>query len=336
MQTPDAGNSPAQSEAEDTSEATSEQDSKDENDRWRDAWPAPLRGIADRYCPVRPDAPDDAEPSSRKRWRDRWPAPFRCVADYVHPVPWDPPERFPQSLDTLRARLSTDDDKLADELLADAERLFAETEDRVESAERRATTLQGTVAIAATVALTGAGLVLDPAKLRGDDWRTAFAFGLAALVLLLVLTAVRATGASTRVFNFTTPSDDDIFERAQLSAAEAKTRRAAYLLHGYGRNNEVAALKIGYLRSAAFWFRGALLILLLLTAMLSLYVLDSRGNEAVGRSSTSETQQRKGTTTPSPTPRQPSATTPAPAAPRPTPSRPAPTSTGTPTQTATP
>lgn len=140
-----------------------------------------------------------------------------------------------------------------------------------------ATTLQGTVAIAATVAVAGGGLVLDASKIRGDDWRSAFAIGLGAVVLLLVLTAFRATGASTRTLSFTTPSDDDIFERAKASAAAAaKTRRAAYLLHGYGRNNEVAALKVGYLRTAAFWFRGALLGLLALTVMLAAYVIDTR------------------------------------------------------------
>jgi hypothetical protein len=198
------------------------------------------------------------------------------MADYVHPVPWDPPERFPQSLQILRERLATADDELANELLTDAERLFAETDARVESVERRATTLQGTVAIAATVAFTGGGLLLNPTNVSDDGWRTAFAIGLGILVVLLVATAFRAAGASTRTFNFTSPSDDEIFERAKAtSAAEAKTWRAAYLLRGYGRNNEVAALKVGYLRSAAFWFRGALLVLLALAAMIAAYVIDT-------------------------------------------------------------
>lgn len=244
--------------------------------RWRAGWPSPLRSLADRCCPCPPTPPDDAQPSTRKLRRDGWPVLLRCLADHAHPVTWDPPHRFPQSIDTLHERLATTDSYLADELLADAERLFDEADARVQSVERRATTLQGTVAIAAAVALTGGGLVLDPAKIHGDNWRTAFAVGLGALVFLFVLTAFRAAGASTRTFNFTSPSDDLIFARAKTNnPTEAKTRRAAYLLHGYGRNNEAAALKVGYLRSAAFWFRGALIVLFTLSVMLAGYVIDT-------------------------------------------------------------
>lgn len=233
----------------------------------------PFRWLASRYWEPPPEPPDDAEMPER-RPREGWPIFLRATADRYHPVPWDPPERFPQSLELLRERLRTDNEDLADELLTDAERLFDEAEARVASVELRATTLQGTVAIAATVALTGGALVIDPSRIHGSTWRAAFALGLALLVLLLVLTAYNATQASGRVFSFTTPSDDDIFVRArEQQAAHAKTRRAAYLLKGYGRNNEVAAIKVGYLRSAAARFRWALLMLLVLIAMVCAYVL---------------------------------------------------------------
>jgi hypothetical protein len=238
------------------------------------------RRFVKRFSTVPPKPPDDAELPETKRWRESRSVVVRCLVDYANPVPWDPPERFPQSLEELRERLSTDDADLADELLADAQQLYAEADARVDSAESRATTLQGTVAIAATVALAGAGLVLDPSKVHGGHWRTYFAIGLALLVLLLVLTALKATSAAARTFEFTTPSDDGIFERAKLStAAQAKTQRAAYLLHGYGRNNEVAAIKVGYLRSAAFWFRGVLAMLLVLTALVCIYVADGAGSK---------------------------------------------------------
>lgn len=255
----------------------------------RESWAGPLRWLADHFCPIPPDPPADAEPSTRKLWRDTWPAPLRCLAELANPMPWDPPHRFPQAVGTLHDSMGAPDDDLADELLADAERLFDEADARAESAERRATTLLGMVAIAAAVALTGGGLVLDPAKIHGGNWRMAFAIGFGLLVFLLVLTAFRASGASTRTFNVTSPSDDRIFERAKTgSAGEAKALRAAYLLHGFGRNNEVAALKVGYLRAAAFWFRGALLVLFALTVMLAGYVIDTRGaaNKPAGRSAT--------------------------------------------------
>jgi hypothetical protein len=88
---------------------------------------------------------------------------------------------------------------------------------------------------------------------------------------MLVGAAYNATQATGRVFGFSTPSSDDIFHRARLTVAEAKTRRAAYLFKGYGKNNEVAAIKVGYLRSAAWWFRLALLMLLVLIAMVCIY-----------------------------------------------------------------
>ena len=246
----------------------------------RQGWRAPLRWLAKRYCRLPPKPPEDAEMPSNPRWREDWPAPLRCIADNLYPVPWDPPLRFPERIEVLREHLATSDDSLADELLADAQRLFDEADARIDSVERRATTLQGTVAIAALVALTGGALVVDPSKIHGAGWRTAFAVGLAVLVLLLVLTTLRATGASSRTFSYTTLSDDDIFKRAKASAAEAKTRRAAYLLHGYGRNNEVAAVKVDYLYRAAIWFRWALAVLLALIVMVAVYVIDRNGQGA--------------------------------------------------------
>jgi hypothetical protein len=245
--------------------------------RRRERWWKPFRWLADKYWLPPPDPPDDAE-MPEKRPREKWPVLLRGPADRYHPVPWNPPERFPQSLGVLQERLATLNENLADELLADAERLFDEAEARVASVELRATTLQGTVAIAATVALTGGTLVLNPTQIHGNGWRAAFALGLAGLVLLLVLTAYNATQASGRVFSFTTPSDDDIFARAkERHAARAKTRRAAYLLKGYGRNNEVAAIKVGYLSAAASCFRWTLLMLLALIGMVCAYVLHRNG-----------------------------------------------------------
>ncbi len=240
--------------------------------RWRERWWGWARWLADWYWFPPPEPPDDAEFPEKRPRRESWPVLFRGLADRLHPRPWNPPERFPQSEEVLRERLATYSDRLADELLADAERLFDEAETRVTGVESRATTLQGTVAIAATVALAGGALVLDPSKIHGGNWRLAFAIGLALLVLMLVATAYNATQASGRVFGFTTPSDDDIFVRAKQRPAAAKTRRAAYLLKGYGRNNEAAAIKVGYLRSAAWWFRWALLMLLVLMGMVCAYV----------------------------------------------------------------
>lgn len=232
------------------------------------------RWFASQVDTIPPDPPLDAERPVRARWRASWPVPFRILIDHLHPVPWDPPESFPQPVEVLWQQLRTSNDVLADELLSDAQRLFDEAGASAESAERRATTLQGTVAIAATVALTGGALVFDPNKIHGAGWRTAFAVGLALLVMTLVMTAWRALGASSRLHTFRTVSDENILARAQLpTAAMAKTRHTAYLLHAYGRNAEVVQVKIWYLKKAAKWFRCALLVFVILVVMACVYVV---------------------------------------------------------------
>jgi len=267
VKTGDLPTDPNQAAGQNTEEAT----------RWREHWIPYFRQRANSYWPLPRKLPEHAEKSDRTRWRDAWPAPLRGLADNFYPVPMDPPERFPQTIEWLRERLQTDDAVLADELVADAQRLFDEGLTGISSVESRAATLQGTVAIAATVALAAAGLVVAPGDIHGSGWRLAFVVGLTVLVVFLVLTAFRATSASARVFEFATTSDDDILERAQMSVAAAKSRRAAHLLYSYGRNNEVEALKVGALKAAAFWFRGALLALLAITAIAGIYVVDSGG-----------------------------------------------------------
>ena len=206
-------------------------------------------------------------------WRDGWPSLMRSVADVAWPLPEYPQERFPQCILELRRRLSTTDESLADELLADAESLTTEVDARVTSVQARAATLQGAAALAATFALAGASLALGTTNVPQHSWRIIFGVGLALLVVLLTASAFRALGASSRVFTSLTPSDEDIFERAKLSAPEAKTRRAAYLLQVYGFNNEVAALRVGYLKAAAFWFRCAISVLVVLMAAFVVYVV---------------------------------------------------------------
>lgn len=239
--------------------------------------------------------PDGATPCATcepppKRWRDRWPRPLRWVANKAWLVPDYPPARYPQCILELRRRLQTKDPALASELLADAESLTAEVEERILGVQQRAATLQGAAAIAATVALAGAGLTLDTTKVPQHDWRLVFTIGLGLLVALLTFSAFRALGASSRAFTFWTPSDEDIFERAKLSAAEAMSRRAAYLLNTYGVNEEVAALKVGYLKAAAFWFRWALVTLVLLMVAFILYA--SRGSSPASASRSSSCSLR--------------------------------------------
>jgi hypothetical protein len=130
---------------------------------------------------------------------------LKPLRDYIF-VPAQAPAGFAeQSLEALAAGLKTNDENVAKAILAEAEAIFQEPIDRIEGAERRATTLQGAVAIAASIAIAGAGLLLDPAKVGGQGWRVAFGAMVLAFVLCLAACAIRAVGATSRIFSFVQP-----------------------------------------------------------------------------------------------------------------------------------
>jgi hypothetical protein len=198
-------------------------------------------------------------------WRTKWDEVF---------VPADPPERFAtESLSDLAGKLKTPDEDVARAILAEAEAAYSEPQQVIDSAERRATTLQGTVAIAASVALAGGGFLLDPSRIEGRGLRIAIVVLLALFVVCLLGCAVRALGATVRIFNFEEPGFVRIGDRASMSNTEVLTHRAAELLRASAVADMVGSVKIGLLRSAAWWFRRALLLLALLTVLISAYAI---------------------------------------------------------------
>jgi hypothetical protein len=204
--------------------------------------------------------------------RESLPQPLYKLLDFVKPIP-RAPRRFAQETPgDLLGQLGSD---AADDILAEAEALFAEPQDRIDGVERRATSLQGSVAIAATLTLAGGGLIIDPSKVTDDGWRVALAVGVGLVVVLLVFTGMRAHTATNRRFSFRAPADSaELMDRAaKAKPSDYKRQRAAYLLWAYGRNNEIAAVKVEYLWKAAFWFRLALLALLLLVGLVVGYAV---------------------------------------------------------------
>lgn len=197
------------------------------------------------------------------------------LSNWIAPRPRDPPRRYPQAEpDEVMALVASTDDAVSSELLAEAQWVFAEPDDRISSVDRRAGTLQGSVAIAATVALTGGGIILDRGKVPDAGWRLAFAIGLGVLLIFLLLSGLRAASASARIFVQRAPADTSLMQRAsQDDVVLYRRQRAAYLLWAYGRNSEVAAVKVEYLRKAAFWFRLALVALVVIMALLVSFVL---------------------------------------------------------------
>lgn len=188
-------------------------------------------------------------------------------------VPAPPPGGFAaKSLAEVHESLKTVDVGAAKATLAEAEATFQEPQDRIDSAERRATTLQGTVAIAAAVVTAGAGLLLDPTKVAGQGWRAALALAFGLFVFCLVACAVRALGATSRIFQLPNPGPQRIVDRAAMSESDALTHRAAELLRSADVADVVGAVKVGLLTSAAWWFRAALLMLGVLIALIAGYV----------------------------------------------------------------
>lgn len=230
----------------------------------------------DEEAPYDPTGPITVSPDPRK-WRTRrgvFPEGRRREIWDKIVVPADPPERFAsESLGELAGKLRTTDEDVAAAILAEAEAAYREPQQLIESAERRATTLQGTVAIAASVALAGGGLLLGPSRISGREWRIAIFVVLALFVVCLLSCAVRALGATVRIFNFEEPGYERIVERASMSNAEALTNRAAELLRASAVADMIGSVKVGLLRAAAWWFRVALVLLALLTAVVGAYAI---------------------------------------------------------------
>ena len=209
-----------------------------------------------------------------KRIRDRraslsgW---RRKLYDHVI-VPAEIPQEFNEPLAELIGRLRTADPLTAATTLEEAQAISAEAMGRIDSAERRATTLQGTVAIAASLAVTGAGLLLDPSKVPDRDWRFALLALLGCFLTCLIGCAWRALSVTGRMFEFEQPGPERIHLRAQATGLDAQAFRVAELLRAASVASEVGAVKIGLLSAAAGWLRLALIVLAAFMAALAVLV----------------------------------------------------------------
>lgn len=213
-------------------------------------------------------SPDRARIRRRRENLRGW---RRSVYDYLV-VPAEVPSRFNQSLADLIERVSSDDEQTASTILGEAEAAYREASETIESAERRATTLLGTVAIAASLVVAGAGLLLDPSKISSNPWRIALAVLLAAFLACLVGCGWRALAVTGRIFNFEQPGFDRIHLRAKMKPKDAQAFRAAELLRATGVAEEIGSVKVGLLSSAAWWLRLALGALAVLVIALVVYV----------------------------------------------------------------
>lgn len=186
-------------------------------------------------------------------------------------LPLEEYNEFAGTAEEVAAKLKTASPGVADAILAEAERVALEPFERAEGAERRATTLQGAIAIAASFGIAAGALLLDTNKIHSHEWRQAFAAISLGFVFCLVASGFRAVSAVYRVHRWSYPDSEKIFTRAQMDPSEAKTHRAASLLRTVSRNQAIARWKVAYMRAAAWWFRLALVFLLADALALLLY-----------------------------------------------------------------
>jgi hypothetical protein len=216
-------------------------------------------------------------------------------------VPAEIPDEFNGPLAELRDSLETTDVKTAETVLSEAQAYFDEAEARIEGAERRATALQATVAIAASLVVGGAALLLDDDKVADDTWRAVLVIVLGVFVVCLIACAWRALTVTTRMFEFEQPGTERIPARAQLPENRALTFRAAELLRAGSVASEVGAVKVGLLRAAAWWLRNALLVLAAFVGLLAAYVIgDSESSDSEPKPRTKTVERTVTVTVPAP------------------------------------
>jgi hypothetical protein len=161
------------------------------------------------------------------------------------------------------------------EFLADVVESTKPAAERVAAAERRAGTLAGAVAIAASLTTSGAGLVLDTNKIEQTSWQVTFAALMAAITLFLVLSGLYAARTIVGWRRWSWPNPwKAVAQRGTEDADEIRIARAAELLRAFSYNWEVADVKLRALDSAFRCFVFALGLFVVLSAAVVVYVAD--------------------------------------------------------------
>src|SRR4051812_39740238 len=147
---------------------------------------------------------------------------------------------------------------VAADYLREAEAVMSMRDDRISAAESKATTLMGTVAIAASLVVAGSGLILDANKVT-DGWREALSIVVAVLLVMLLMTGYIASRALMHVLTLRRPQVRHAWRRALLNDASAGKRALAIdLMARSGENRYVADYKLAQVRVAYRWYRLAL------------------------------------------------------------------------------
>lgn len=206
-------------------------------------------------------------PRDTRRLRDR-------VLPYRHGKWWnfDTKSGTTKNAEALYAGLSTGGPDEARVTLEHVEAIAQTAVDRAAAADRRATIIAGTVPIAASFTLSGAGLVLDGTKILDESVRTWFAAILCVTTVLFVASAGYALRAliATRVWNWSEPYDLPVDPNEPLP--KQLGMRAAHLLEDFAGNWEISDVKNRTVDVALRCLVAALCGIAALAGLLALYV----------------------------------------------------------------
>lgn len=183
---------------------------------------------------------------------------------------WDSDAKEVKKAAELYEGLPADSVEEAKDTLDHTREIAQTAVERAAAADRRATTIAGTVAIAASFTLGGAGLLVDPAKVTDGDLRRALAVLLFVITVSFVLSAIFALRAlvATRTWAWVNPHDVDGLPTGEV---ERIRMRAAHLLDDFATNWEISDLKNRCVDRALLFLIVALIGIGALAAVLVCY-----------------------------------------------------------------
>jgi hypothetical protein len=221
----------------------------------------------------RVDVPTAKDEGERKYRDDR--KPFERLRQWFAPLPKRPDLQLLEREELAKGLPDLIHEKVAEQLLEEAAQLMNTRDDRVRAAEAKATTLMGTVAIAASLVIAGSGLILDSTKVT-EPWRQALMGLVAALLFFLLMCGYTASRGLLRVLTVRRPQTRAALKRAARSpndVTKVMRNRAIDMFDRAGRNRYVADYKVEQLRVADRWYQLALAVFLPLGLTLLGYAL---------------------------------------------------------------
>jgi hypothetical protein len=202
----------------------------------------------------------------------------RGLQQWFHPLPEKPKvllltrEQIQESKERIQAAAQRDRD-VASDLLQEATVLFDYRDDRIKAAETKATSLMGAVAIAASLVVAGAGLILDPKKVA-NVWRELLMVTVLVLLFCLLMCGYLSSRALLTVLATRRPQARHALRRARKgNAIDARVDRALDLIERANDNRYVADFKVVQNEAAHRWYKLALALFVALGAVLAAYVL---------------------------------------------------------------